>query len=393
MLRYIIMSQPENPYIQQLEATSSVLLLPANYETALSGVIREGELALSGLHRWGTDFETSGLSLEEFLKQRAELIGDTFSDRGGKIKHIIGVVPELLQDLPDLSDRDREVFWDVSSIDSLGLGIQHLRNGSSTAAKRAMHSGLDRRVLQEAVRHRSIDDVIAGTGYASSPTARLGMRTIIDEPLFRRVKSSATPSIANQEISHASTASAQQAMRTEFDRKTFGLARQTSRSGLESASGALHELSGVSSDASRSVMEREIDRELRSRHQQRGSSRTNSGTRNNANSGSGSSRQSPPRQETTGSDDPYESLLTKLRRTADISVVRTIEAEDRNAVTKVLNTVKALREQNPGITDREIAIKYYTRSNNNHGADPSARQATQILMVLMGGKISGRLPV
>ena len=97
-------------------------------------------------------------------------------------------------------------------------------------------------------------------------------------------------------------------------------------------------------------------------------------------------------QESTRTTPAYDDLLSSLRRLGDRSILTTIESFDPSEVSKVVATVKYLREKHPDITDKEIALKYTRLSNNAENTSPERMRATQIVLTLMGNKISGTLP-
>ena len=99
----------------------------------------------------------------------------------------------------------------------------------------------------------------------------------------------------------------------------------------------------------------------------------------------------PPRTEAPEKDS-YDEVMDKLRLGVDQSIYTTMQSFERAAVKKVIATVKYLRESNPEITDREIAVRYCRLSNNTQHAAPQRVESTKIIMTLMGGKISGTLP-
>jgi hypothetical protein len=97
-------------------------------------------------------------------------------------------------------------------------------------------------------------------------------------------------------------------------------------------------------------------------------------------------------KESTRTTPAYDDLLSSLRRLGDRSILTTIESFDPSEVSKVVATVKYLREKHPEITDKEIALKYTRLSNNAENTSPERMRATQIVLTLMGNKISGTLP-
>ena len=84
--------------------------------------------------------------------------------------------------------------------------------------------------------------------------------------------------------------------------------------------------------------------------------------------------------------------MTTLRNAEDRGLLSTIRGFERTEVAKVIATVKHLRKNNPEITDKEIALKYARLSNNAERSSPTRQRATQIVMSLMGNKVSGKLP-
>ena len=97
-------------------------------------------------------------------------------------------------------------------------------------------------------------------------------------------------------------------------------------------------------------------------------------------------------RENSRAPNAYDELMTTLRRAEDRGLLSTIRGFERTEVAKVIATVKHLRKNNPEITDKEIALKYARLSNNAERSSPTRQRATQIVMSLMGNKVSGKLP-
>ena len=97
-------------------------------------------------------------------------------------------------------------------------------------------------------------------------------------------------------------------------------------------------------------------------------------------------------RENSRAPNAYDELMTTLRNAEDRGLLSTIRGFERTEVAKVIATVKHLRKNNPEITDKEIALKYARLSNNAERSSPTRQRATQIVMSLMGNKVSGKLP-
>lgn len=324
------MSQTQTP-TSEFERTQSVLHLPANYEAALLEATEPGQIALRGYINWVADFERSGLSYSQFAAQRAQIIGDTFSDTSRRVAGLMRTIPEVVEGLRDLSAQDRTAYA------TLRKDYSTFPSSSRTDAKNR----------------------------ASSPNAYQAMHIGIDDLTYAQLRK---------------------------DYSTFPTSsREDAR---ERASG----------DATYHKMEEELYREYPSAGRQRfssGGNRQNEGHQQHTGSGhrqqrshSSAGGQSRPRAEKarTRQSTAYDELMTTLRHGADRGLVSTIESFDRAEVAKVIATVKFMREVNPEVTDKQIALKYNRLSNNSEKTTPERQRATQIVMALMGGSINGQLP-
>ncbi len=324
--------------IKRLETTQSVLELPQNYEAALVSVVSASETALQGLALWLPQYERRGkVDFEQFLKHHGQLVGDTLSDTSRKVNQIISTVPEILDGVSDFSREDRDV-WQKARIryprtTNKPSVIANLEmNASSIKASSAMRAGLD--------------DIVFGEARSRYP------------------RTTNKPSvIANLEM-NASSIKASSAMEDELFKiypktETRGNSYSDYRTNFDDLFG------------------------------------THTGPRPGGN-GNGRQQQdrqtTPPPRTEAPEKDSYDEVMDKLRLGVDQSIYTTMQSFERAAVKKVIATVKYLRESNPEITDREIAVRYCRLSNNTQHAAPQRVESTKIIMTLMGGKISGTLP-
>lgn len=127
-----------------------------------------------------------------------------------------------------------------------------------------------------------------------------------------------------------------------------------------------------------------------------------------ARAGGSSQRQSGPRQSDrtrtsrprpAPESKPEEAIFHQAEarlQSMDRSLAQTLRSYPRNEVFKIIKDILARRQaavSNGGeITDREILIGYMKISNNNPNATPDEIQATQIVLTMMGNKVSGKLP-
>ena len=351
------------PKTSQFESTSSILHLPANYEDALVEVTSESLVALGGLESWVADFEQSGMSLEGFTSQRSQLIGDTFSDTTRAVSGIINSAPGILDGLRDFSQTDR-TLWANARADytynpAASLRLMRLR-ASSAVANGAMHVGVDEITFRKARADYTYNPAASlrlMRHLASSTVANGAMHVGVDDITFRKARADYTynPAASLRLIRHlASSTNAGDKFEAEV-RKNDATTNQQRGTGSSSQSGGQN----------RQQRDSRQDRQ----RQSASSSRENSRAPN-----------------------AYDELMTTLRNAEDRGLLSTIRGFERTEVAKVIATVKHLRKNNPEITDKEIALKYARLSNNAERSSPTRQRATQIVMSLMGNKVSGKLP-
>ena len=335
---------------QTLESSQTVKELKANYDLALSDVLTPRDSALSNLGSWVSEFENSGLTLVDFTRQHSERVYETLFETSQEIGRIISSVPEILDGIEDFLPVDRLEYHKArrtySSHPSTTLRMLD-RTSSSRRATQAMRAGLDDLVLM---------------------TAR---RTFRSYPI----------STINNLERDASGRRATQAMRAGLDDLVLMTAR---RNYPKFPTRTIYDLER---DASGRRAATKIKEHLVTPYDD--PSAEDSKSQNPYEESRTSYSQT---QESTRTSPAYDDLLSSLRRLGDRSILTTIESFDPSEVSKVVATVKYLRDKHPEITDKEIALKYTRLSNNAENTSPERMRATQIVLTLMGNKISGTLP-
>jgi hypothetical protein len=91
----------------------------------------------------------------------------------------------------------------------------------------------------------------------------------------------------------------------------------------------------------------------------------------------------------------YQAAVRALTN-AEHSLGFTLTSYPKKSVLKVINTVILAREsaakKGKELSDRDILLRYMKISNTNPNPTPDQTQATQIMLTLMGNKVSGKLP-
>ena len=391
------------PKTSQFESTSSILHLPANYEAALVEVTSESLVALGGLESWVADFEQSGMSLEGFTSQRSQLIGDTFSDTTRAVSGIINSAPGILDGLRDFSQTDR-TLWANARADytynpAASLRLMRLR-ASSAVANGAMHVGVDEITFRKARADYTYNPAASlrlMRHLASSTVANGAMHVGVDDITFRKARADYTynPAASLRLMRHlASSTVANGAMHVGVDDITFRKARADYTYNPAASLRLIRHL--ASSTNAGDKFEAEVRKNDATTNQQRGTgSSSQSGGQNRQQRDSRQDRQrqsASSSRENSRAPNAYDELMTTLRNAEDRGLLSTIRGFERTEVAKVIATVKHLRKNNPEITDKEIALKYARLSNNAERSSPTRQRATQIVMSLMGNKVSGKLP-
>ena len=192
----------------------------------------------------------------------------------------------------------------------------------------------------------------------------------------------------------ASSAAANGAMHVGVDDITFRKARADYTYNPAASLRLMRHL--ASSTNASDKFEAEVRKNDATTNQQRGTgSSSQSGGQNRQQRDSQQDRQrqsASTSRENSRAPNAYDELMTTLRRAEDRGLLSTIRGFERTEVAKVIATVKHLRKNNPEITDKEIALKYARLSNNAERSSPTRQRATQIVMSLMGNKVSGKLP-
>ena len=290
-----------------LGSVKSIEELPIVYGDVLSIVVGDYNLALSGLSSWTDGFRESGLPLGKYLSEHRQKVQEVTSDGSRKIGKIVGLIPDILDDLPDFSDVDRITLTNA------------LRDASGP------HGG---------IRFALTHDV----PNASSKQAR----QIIEYEVVSNTTSS------RSSYSH--------------QRQSEGRRSSYTHSG--------------------------------SQQSHKGSS--NSGQKSQKESGSnGKQRQSNPNGKSTNQDSressAYDKLMAKLKK-ENFDMHKTLYGFVEVDVTRVIQTVLKIREKDPEIADRKIALRYLRRTNNTQNPDTAHLTASQIVLVLLNGSIKNKFP-
>ena len=375
---------------QTLESSQTVKELKANYDLALSDVLTPRDSALSNLGSWVSEFENSGLTLVDFTRQHSERVYETLFETSQEIGRIISSVPEILDGIEDFLPVDRLEYHKArrtySSHPSTTLRMLD-RTSSSRRATQAMRAGLDDLVLMTArrtFRSYPISTINNLERDASGRRATQAMRAGLDDLVLmtaRRTFRSYPISTINNLERDASGRRATQAMRAGLDDLVLMTAR---RNYPKFPTRTIYDLER---DASGRRAATKIKEHLVTPYDD--PSAEDSKSQNPYEESRTSYSQT---QESTRTSPAYDDLLSSLRRLGDRSILTTIESFDPSEVSKVVATVKYLRDKHPEITDKEIALKYTRLSNNAENTSPERMRATQIVLTLMGNKISGTLP-
>ncbi|MEO5627971.1 MAG: hypothetical protein ABIQ89_03715 [Candidatus Saccharimonadales bacterium] len=379
---------------QAFEATASVHDIPGNYQGALNAVVFQVNDVLGGLGSWETNFQFSGMDLADFLARRSELIGDTLSDTAKKIGGIIGAAPEVIDGLPDFSAQDRSHYHQALSDfkTSPHMAIYNLnKNNPFVWSQNIIRVALDDIVYSEARDTFKISP--ASSDYqidrsVSSPQVGRAMKVGLDDLVYSQGYEDAKTSPVSGKYffqRHASSKRASQAMTTGLDSLVYGSARRII--GISPISANHQVKNQASSPKAANII---IDDMAVPRQKAAGSDWSE-----RVRQATNTPPPRPPRQEAAPKPKPqktpYQLFMTDLR-SKDRDTFETIRAFDEVDVARVIATVKHLREKDPTITDKQIAIKYARASNNAEEASPERKRATQIVMALMGNKVSGQLP-
>lgn len=86
-----------------------------------------------------------------------------------------------------------------------------------------------------------------------------------------------------------------------------------------------------------------------------------------------------------------EEVLPIINLVEDKGCRSTLKGEKPEVVLAVVRAVRKMRLENPGITDREVYLRYRDAIESEN-PKPTLVRATQIIQNLMGGNISGQLP-
>ena len=339
-------SSPET----MLGEVQSIEHLPRVYDDALSLVVGDYSLAMSGLSCWVDGYRESGLTLSKFLSEHQQKIQDVTSDSSKAIGRIIGLIPDILDDLPDFSDIDKTTLTKAQR-DASGLhgGIRFalthdIPNASSKQARVAIHSALDDIILTKAQRDAS------------------GLHDGIRFAL-------------KHDIPNASSQQARQIIENEVVSNTTSSRRSHNHQNQSESSRSSNTHSG-------------------SQQGRKGSSK--SGQNSHKESGqNGRQSQSNPNGKSTNQESressEYEKLMTKLKKES-FDLHKTLSGFEEADVTKVIMTVLKIREKDPETTDRNIALRYLRRTNNAQNPEPAHLTASQIVMVLLNGSIKNKFP-
>lgn len=393
---------------QAFEATTSLEHFSDNYQRALNDVVTGSNEIMGGLGSWVTNFEYSGMNLSDFLTRRTEMIGDTLSDTSMRIGEIIDAAPDILLGLSDFLDgSDKAYFNAASSINenpNMTILALNQRVGS-TIVRSAIRAALDDTIYSSV---RADFDVFPAAGRykldrtASSSVALRAMKVGLDDLVYDQGREmswrGARTSVKDYFSEYASSVRAASAMATGIDGivyesadqlgSNFALPTKEIQAGAstpEASKIIISTLLAARGQADTSEQPRQTrtgsEWSERARHARAG---TTPPPREEA-------APEPPKPEAEPEKTPYELLMDKLE-IEDRLMFETVRAFDEKDVTRVMATVKRLREKNPKITDKQIAIKYARASNNVETTNPDRQRATQILMAFMDNKVSGELP-
>ena len=382
-------SSPET----MLGEVQSIEHLPRVYDDALSLVVGDYSLAMSGLSCWVDGYRESGLTLSKFLSEHQQKIQDVTSDSSKAIGRIIGLIPDILDDLPDFSDIDKTTLTKAQR-DASGLhgGIRFalthdIPNASSKQARVAIHSALDDIILTKAQRdasglHEGIRFALKhDIPNASSKQARTAMHSALDEIILTKAQRDASGLhdgirfALKHDIPNASSQQARQIIENEVVSNTTSSRRSHNHQNQSESSRSSNTHSG-------------------SQQGRKGSSK--SGQNSHKESGqNGRQSQSNPNGKSTNQESressEYEKLMTKLKKES-FDLHKTLSGFEEADVTKVIMTVLKIREKDPETTDRNIALRYLRRTNNAQNPEPAHLTASQIVMVLLNGSIKNKFP-
>ncbi len=342
-------NQTSSPEIM-LGSVTSIEELPIVYGDVLSIVVGDYNLSLSGLSSWTDGFRESGLPLDKYLSEHRQKVQDVTSDGSRKIGKIVGLIPDILDDLSDFSDIDRATFANAqrdarSPLRGIGYALTHdVPNASSKQARTAIHSALDGIILENA--QHDARSKLRGIGYALTH----------DVP---NASSEQARQIIEYEVASNTTSS-----RSSYNHQRQSEGRRNS-----------HTHSG-------------------SRQSHKGTS--NSGQKSQKESGSNDKqRQSNPNGKSTNQDSKepsaYDKLMAKLKK-ENFDMHKTLCGFEEVDVTRVIQTVLKIREKDPEITDRKIALRYLRRTNNIQNPDTTHLTASQIVLTLLDGSIKNKFP-
>lgn len=95
----------------------------------------------------------------------------------------------------------------------------------------------------------------------------------------------------------------------------------------------------------------------------------------------------------------YESLIRIIESLHNNPMLKTIKGYDPSEVLMIVNTIRYLRDQDPELTDKKIALRFIRKSDLAEGEasqDPERaerrKRLTQIVMTLLNNNINGKFP-
>lgn len=138
---------------EQLEQSSSIPDFLLGYNAALGNMTKSYLQGLDSLFSYKERFQASGLSTAEFRIQQQQDLETTFSNTTRRIYGLFSTLPEILDNLPDLSSTDRGIFEIAQTIPSLKSSREFINERvSNRGAKLAIRIAFNQRV------HRSATD-------------------------------------------------------------------------------------------------------------------------------------------------------------------------------------------------------------------------------------------